>query len=34
MLVTVSADTDDGKRWLTVWAFKEADGMWAWRRSR
>ena len=32
--ITASADTDDGKRRLVGWGFKEADGMWTWRRSR
>jgi len=32
--ITASADTDGGKRRLVAWGFKEADGMWAWRRSR
>src|SRR5436309_7956073 len=32
--ITASADTEDGKRRLTAWGFKEADGMWTRRRSR
>ena len=32
--ITTSADTEDGKRRLAAWGFKEADGMWTWRRSR
>jgi len=32
--ITASADTDDGKRRLAAWGFKEAHGMWTWRRSR
>ena len=32
--VTASADTEDGKRRLGAWGFKEADGMWEWRRDR
>ena|SRR2546422_721656 len=32
--ITASADTEDGKRRLTAWGFKESDGMWTWRRSR
>ena len=32
--ITASADTEDGKRRLTEWGFKEADGMWTWRKGR
>ena len=32
--ITASADTEDGKRRLTAWGFKEADGMWTWGWSR
>src|SRR6266850_5536159 len=32
--ITASADTEDGKRRLAAWGFKEADGMWTWRKGR
>lgn len=32
--VTASADTEDGRRRLTAWGFREADGMWTWGRRR
>src|SRR5437867_8062325 len=32
--ITASADTEDGKRRLTAWGFKEADGMWTYRGAR
>jgi len=32
--ITASSDTEDGKRRLAAWGFREADGMWTWRRSR
>lgn len=32
--ITASADTEDGRRRLTAWGFREADGMWTWKRSR
>ena len=28
--VTASGDTEEGKRRLAAWGFKEADGMWSW----
>jgi len=30
--ITASTDTDDGKRRLVAWGFKEADEMWTYRR--
>ncbi len=32
--ITASADTEDGKRRLTAWGFKEADGTSTYRKSR
>jgi len=32
--ITASADIEGGMRRLVAWGFKEADGMWTWRRSR
>jgi len=32
--ITASAETDDGKRRLMAWGFKEADGIWTWRTGR
>jgi len=32
--VTASTDTEDGKRRLAAWGFREAGGLWTWRRSR
>ena len=32
--IAASADTEDGKRTLAAWGFREADGIWTSRRSR
>jgi len=32
--ITASVDTEDRKRRLAAWGFKEADGMWTWRTHR
>lgn len=32
--VTATTNTEDGKRRLAAWGFREADGMWTWKTSR
>ncbi len=31
--ITASADTEDGRRRLIAWGFREVDGMWTYRRN-
>lgn len=32
--MTASADTEDGKRRVAAWGFKEAEGIWVYRKGR